>query len=80
MAIEKIDPEICIGCGACALNCPTDVIRMQKRAGKAKKASKAVAAYPEDCQICNICKNLCPVSEAITISPYKGVRPMVGWS
>jgi NAD-dependent dihydropyrimidine dehydrogenase PreA subunit len=44
-----------------------------------EKTKKAVTTYPEDCQLCYICKNLCPANEAITISPYKHVRPMVGW-
>ena len=73
MAIEKIDQETCIGCGTCVLVCPMDVIRMDK------KSKKAVIAYPEDCQLCNICETLCPVEDVITISPAKDVRPMVGW-
>ncbi|MBW1803016.1 MAG: 4Fe-4S binding protein [Deltaproteobacteria bacterium] len=28
MAIEKIDLELCTGCGTCVNSCPVDVIRM----------------------------------------------------
>ena len=30
MAIERIDDEICIGCGDCVNSCPMDVIRMDE--------------------------------------------------
>ncbi len=73
MAIKKIDSEICIGCGKCILNCPMDVIRLDK------KSKKAFVVYPEDCQFCHICRNLCPVNDAILITSYKDERPMVGW-
>ena len=73
MAIEKIDPEICIGCGTCIQCCPTDVIRMNKKEGK------AFIAYPEDCQLCHICENLCPAKGAIILSSHKCAKPIVGW-
>lgn len=34
MAIEKIDPNKCIGCGTCKLVCSSDVIALREEVGK----------------------------------------------
>ncbi|WP_086980773.1 4Fe-4S dicluster domain-containing protein [Vibrio aphrogenes] len=62
----------CIGCESCIKSCPTDVIKLDK------KTQKAVIAYPEDCQICHLCRLYCPVG-AITITPEKSIPVMVSW-
>jgi NAD-dependent dihydropyrimidine dehydrogenase PreA subunit len=62
----------CIGCEACVQSCPTDVIRMNK------ETNKAEIMYPEDCQICHLCRLYCPVG-AITITPEKSIPVMVSW-
>ena len=70
MSISNISG--CIGCNTCVQTCPTDVIRMDK------KAQKAVIQYVEDCQICHLCRLYCPV-DAITISPEKSIPVIVSW-
>lgn len=62
----------CIGCEECIKSCPTDVIRLDE------KTQKAVITYPEDCQICHLCRLYCPVG-AITITPDKSIPVMVSW-
>lgn len=62
----------CIGCESCVKSCPTDVIKLDP------KTQKAVIAYPEDCQICHLCRLYCPVG-AITITPEKSIPVMVSW-
>lgn len=62
----------CIGCKTCVESCPTDVIQFDN------KKKKAVIAYPEDCQICHLCRLYCPVG-AITITPEKSIPVMVSW-
>lgn len=70
MPIQQISG--CIGCEECVKSCPTDVIQMNKINGKAE------IVYPEDCQICHLCRLYCPVG-AITITPEKSLPVMVSW-
>ncbi len=72
MAIEKIDTELCNGCGICVNSCPMDVIRMDK------KSKKAVIQYPEDCMLCGWCVVDCP-QNAIYVSPHKSSPLIVSW-
>jgi NAD-dependent dihydropyrimidine dehydrogenase PreA subunit len=60
--IEKIDSELCTGCGICVNSCATDVIRMDET------TKKAVIAYKEDCSLCCMCEFDCP-THAIYVSP-----------
>jgi NAD-dependent dihydropyrimidine dehydrogenase PreA subunit len=71
MAVEQING--CIGCGSCVQACPTDVLRLSKKTGK------AYIKYPADCQICHLCRMNCPV-DAITITPEKSIPVIVSWS
>ena len=72
MPVDNIDKEKCIGCETCVWTCPMDVFRMDA------KAKKSVIRYPEDYQICHLCRVYCP-ENAITITPVKCLDPMVGW-
>lgn len=70
MPIHQING--CIGCKTCISTCPTDVIQFDK------ERKKAVITYPEDCQICHLCRLYCPV-DAISITPDKSIPVMVSW-
>jgi NAD-dependent dihydropyrimidine dehydrogenase PreA subunit len=72
MAIERIDPRLCIGCGLCFNSCPADVIRMDS------ESKKAVPKYPEDCVLCFWCLSECPVN-AIVMTQFKTAPLMTSW-
>ena len=72
MAIERIDIDLCTGCGICVDACPMDVIRMDEKIGK------AVIKYPEDCMLCLYCEFECPVN-AIYVSSVLMVQPLQSW-
>ena len=72
MTISRVDLTVCIGCGRCVESCPQDVLRIDRNTGQSS------IVYPEDCQTCRLCTLFCPKS-AITVSPVKSERPMVGW-
>jgi NAD-dependent dihydropyrimidine dehydrogenase PreA subunit len=72
VTIERIDAELCNGCGICVNSCPVDVIRMDK------ESNKAVIKYPEECMCCDYCELDCP-QDAIYVSPERYVPHMVAW-
>ncbi len=72
MAIEKIDHELCNGCGICVNSCPMDVIRMDE------ESKKAVIQYPEECMLCEFCSTYCPTN-AIYLTPRKESPLIISW-
>jgi NAD-dependent dihydropyrimidine dehydrogenase PreA subunit len=72
MPIERIDAELCNGCGNCVNSCPMDVIRMDEA------TKKAVIKYPEECMVCAYCELDCP-ENAIYVSPIKYVPLLTSW-
>ena len=72
MAIEKIDHDLCNGCGSCEMFCPADVIRMDN------ESRKAIVKYPEDCILCLWCAVECP-QNAIDLTPVNFSRLLTSW-
>lgn len=57
----KYDLEKCIGCGACYVNCPEEVIELSDIADK-----RIIGHYYFNCRTCKKCEEICP-KEAIEI-------------
>lgn len=72
MAIQNVDPRRCIGCKTCIATCPVDVFRFDE------KSNQAITTYPEACQICQMCANVCPVG-AITVTSDKMEKILIAW-
>lgn len=68
--IQKIDEELCIGCGDCDIACPMDVIYFNDA------TKKAEIKFQEDCMTCYNCELSCPV-DAIYVDPIKAEKPQV---
>ncbi len=49
------DPEKCVGCGACYMNCPEGVIMIEDVDGKRK-----IKHYHWSCVTCRTCEEVCP--------------------
>jgi NAD-dependent dihydropyrimidine dehydrogenase PreA subunit len=61
----KIDYDCCTSCRSCVHCCFVDVIRWDEAKGV------PVGAYPEDCQICEVCEMICPVNAIEVIPDWK---------
>ncbi|MBO4441975.1 4Fe-4S binding protein [bacterium] len=48
--MHKIDPNVCVKCGACAGECPVQAI----------KEAEASYEVGEDCVDCGACESACP--------------------
>jgi NAD-dependent dihydropyrimidine dehydrogenase PreA subunit len=54
MSAVTILTELCNGCGNCLQSCPTDVFDR-------RSDGIAYVRYPQDCHVCFLCQDDCPV-------------------
>ncbi len=60
--IKSINTTICDGCNVCVELCTKDVLRLDS------SCTKAIIAYPDDCQTCFTCEVNCPLG-AVYVDP-----------
>lgn len=65
--IDRVDEELCDGCGICIETCPCDVLATDLSSGR------ATVAHLDDCQTCFLCELDCPRG-AITVGPLRKAR------
>ncbi|MFH1149142.1 MAG: ferredoxin family protein [Actinomycetota bacterium] len=65
--IDRIDEELCLGCGNCDVCCPMDVIHLDPPSRKAR------IRYIDDCMTCYNCELTCPVG-AVRVDPARRER------
>lgn len=63
VATLALDPEACVGCGACATVCPHGVLALEDR--------RALVKDRDGCMECGACAQNCP-SGAIRVTPGVG--------
>jgi ferredoxin len=51
--IYRIDPSLCVGCGACAGNCPISAI---------EQVDDKYKINPNSCVGCGACESICPIN------------------
>jgi bidirectional [NiFe] hydrogenase diaphorase subunit len=74
--------EECTGCGACALVCPTDEIRLERRPGLLtiwnREFEVAVCTVITDrCRGCGVCEEVCPVAVPRVVARRDGTLTAV---
>ena len=62
IAVARVDPANCNGCGRCVADCPYEAIRLRDKA----------EVLAERCAACGICAGACPSS-----TPFRSVRELV---
>lgn len=65
-----IDASLCVGCGACAADCPAANIEMIPKEGAAESKRQTARVWnPEECLFCGHCEAICP-AEAVTLTGF----------
>ncbi len=64
--MPQIDEDLCTGCGACIVTCPTEALALVSTTAN---TDVAVLAQPDACNYCSECESICPV-DAIAL-PYQ---------
>jgi dihydropyrimidine dehydrogenase (NAD+) subunit PreA len=71
----KIDQDSCIKCGRCHIACEDT---SHQAITQTKDGLRHFEVMDDECVGCNLCVNVCPVQDCITMEPFSGVDPRTG--
>ena len=66
--IAKIDPEMCVNCGACYTSCNDSGYQSITF----DENTHVATVVDEDCTGCTLCLSVCPINDCITMVPRGG--------
>lgn len=66
-----VDPDLCVGCGACAWTCPRQVIKITSPEGRRRRLA---VVGDIGCIGCGACQDVCPVKPVKAIR-VNGIKP-----
>jgi dihydropyrimidine dehydrogenase (NAD+) subunit PreA len=71
----KINQDLCIECGRCHIACEDTSHQAITNMVDGKRHFEVI---DEECVGCNLCVNVCPVDDCITMEPISGTDPRTG--
>ncbi len=76
--IAAIDQDLCIQCGKCHVACE-DTSHQSIAALRDEAGQRRYKVIDEECVGCNLCMQVCPVDDCITMVPQPTDQPYVTW-
>jgi dihydropyrimidine dehydrogenase (NAD+) subunit PreA len=71
----KIDQDSCIKCGRCHIACEDT---SHQAITQTKDGLRHFEVMDDECVGCNLCVNVCPVQDCITMEEFSGTDPRTG--
>jgi ferredoxin/coenzyme F420-reducing hydrogenase delta subunit len=60
--VAVVDPDTCVGCNLCVVDCPYEAIRLQPRTDNHPRFKTVAEVTESKCVSCGICTGSCPIS------------------
>jgi coenzyme F420-reducing hydrogenase delta subunit/ferredoxin len=60
--VVVVDPDTCVGCNLCVVDCPYEAIRLQPRTEDHPRFKNLAEVTESKCVSCGICTGSCPIS------------------
>ena len=65
----EFHPGDCVGCGVCAMVCPTGTIELKDEVSEdGKKGKRILTLYYQNCEFCGFCEESCITGKGVRLS------------